>query len=220
LPALSGVAEVYSVSFKDAHNIELKYYAGLWSRHFILHLLWYVDGEKRYPKPEYRAPTWSWASVDGPISINIAKVLKDLDDHLRISEIDVQIASSANPFGAVKAGFIKCKGMIQKGCLTRLHWTGKEFSVKSALGTLIALIHFDSWNGMDEMPDALKEVHCLVLLRTKNNVCRGLVLKVMDHQNCFQRIGIWCSWGEEEYKEFPASSEWLQGCELRELEII
>ena len=55
-----------------------KYFAGLWRHHLEYQLLWEVAanpfprrrqiGDTSRP-PEYRAPSWSWASVDGPIKL-------------------------------------------------------------------------------------------------------------------------------------------------------
>jgi hypothetical protein len=62
IDCIKGIAEYIS---SGEHRSE--YIHGLWSRHFIFDLLWYVwkDNTDR-PKPE-RAPTWSWQSVDGAV---------------------------------------------------------------------------------------------------------------------------------------------------------
>lgn len=61
LPAFSGVAEL----FRDITGDQ--YLAGLW-RSNLLHLLdWWVDQPRSRASEQYRAPSWSWASVDGPI---------------------------------------------------------------------------------------------------------------------------------------------------------
>ncbi|KAE9374338.1 hypothetical protein N431DRAFT_335373, partial [Stipitochalara longipes BDJ] len=68
LPALSGIAKVINTHTGD------QYLAGLW-RHKILELLrWRVGYNILKPMPchrpiEYRAPSWSWAAVDGNISL-------------------------------------------------------------------------------------------------------------------------------------------------------
>jgi hypothetical protein len=48
-------------------NVGGEYLAGLWHRSFALDALWFVVGQ-RYPRPNgFRAPSWSWASVEGTI---------------------------------------------------------------------------------------------------------------------------------------------------------
>ena len=61
LPALAGLAK----RFKDYRHG--KYLAGLWEDTLVEDLLWHTDFP--YARPEkWRAPTWSWASVDGGAS--------------------------------------------------------------------------------------------------------------------------------------------------------
>ena len=68
LVAISGIVKRLQPLFKT------DYLAGLWRDDLLEQLLWQVEtyddgkrflaGEKR---PEYRAPSWSWASIDAPI---------------------------------------------------------------------------------------------------------------------------------------------------------
>ena len=71
LPALSGIAGAIQRQTKDA------YYAGIWGRNFLVDLLWRLENpdygmhgyrSRDARKPDaWRAPSWSWASVDGVI---------------------------------------------------------------------------------------------------------------------------------------------------------
>ncbi|KAF2729260.1 HET-domain-containing protein, partial [Polyplosphaeria fusca] len=60
LPALAGIITKLQDLTRDVC------YAGLWKRHFLSGLLWYVDNPKK--PAEYRAPSWSFAALDGNIS--------------------------------------------------------------------------------------------------------------------------------------------------------
>ncbi|KAI0098570.1 HET-domain-containing protein [Nemania sp. FL0031] len=63
LLALSGVAEYFHRFWHIS-----KYIAGLWEHQMPGCLLWYQSREPA-PRPnQYRAPSWSWAAVDGEIS--------------------------------------------------------------------------------------------------------------------------------------------------------
>ncbi|PQE30002.1 heterokaryon incompatibility protein [Rutstroemia sp. NJR-2017a WRK4] len=65
LPAISGVANAMKI-FKKC-----EYVAGLWADDtFPLQLCWKVSSlwPDRLPKPKYRAPSWSWAAVDSPVT--------------------------------------------------------------------------------------------------------------------------------------------------------
>ncbi|KAJ4229236.1 hypothetical protein NW759_003962 [Fusarium solani] len=64
LVALSGVAKLFQQTFKD------RYLAGIWSSPFARLLCWSRDDRQEKEaraRPDYRAPSWSWASIDGPI---------------------------------------------------------------------------------------------------------------------------------------------------------
>ncbi|KAF6834424.1 hypothetical protein CMUS01_06161 [Colletotrichum musicola] len=43
------------------------YYAGLWRTKLVQQLCWYVGTPQPRPNCGYRAPYWSWASVDGGV---------------------------------------------------------------------------------------------------------------------------------------------------------
>jgi hypothetical protein len=61
LPAFAGLAKAYQEMTGDV------YLAGLWRSYFLHQLDWrvYTPGDKVPIK--YRAPSWSWASVDSPV---------------------------------------------------------------------------------------------------------------------------------------------------------
>lgn len=61
LPALSGIVTY----FRDA--MEDTYLAGLWEKHLLHELSWVPTGATSRP-PAYRAPSWSWMSIDGAIA--------------------------------------------------------------------------------------------------------------------------------------------------------
>ncbi|KAK4147373.1 heterokaryon incompatibility protein-domain-containing protein [Dichotomopilus funicola] len=62
LPALSGIATRQREITGD------DYLAGMWRRDLVTQLLWVVrNPQKRKERPkQWRAPSWSWISVDGP----------------------------------------------------------------------------------------------------------------------------------------------------------
>ena len=65
LVALSGIAKLMQQAFDD------QYCAGLWRKNLVTQLFWVgaCDEQRLRPRPKpYRAPSWSWASLDGPIT--------------------------------------------------------------------------------------------------------------------------------------------------------
>lgn len=118
LAALSGLASQLQQMTKD------DYYAGLWSKDLAGQLLWTIVGcvqadgtASRRPEP-YRAPTWSWASVDGVVKTNdlpfdgsFGKPLFDVVD-VRIVPLTGDIT------GQVRKGAYLCiKGVLTKASI-------------------------------------------------------------------------------------------------------
>jgi Heterokaryon incompatibility protein (HET) len=67
LRALSGLAtEFYNISHDD-------FYAGIWKTKMTEQLLWYQidDDPPRGLPSSYRAPSWSWASVEGKVTFSV-----------------------------------------------------------------------------------------------------------------------------------------------------
>ncbi|KAE9365807.1 HET-domain-containing protein, partial [Stipitochalara longipes BDJ] len=60
LPAISAIAE------RIRQVTDFSYCAGIWQEDLLQGLLWYADGPRSAPKI-WRAPSWSWAQLTGPI---------------------------------------------------------------------------------------------------------------------------------------------------------
>ncbi|CZR62630.1 uncharacterized protein PAC_12527 [Phialocephala subalpina] len=111
LPALGAVA----AEFQKVWGGE--YYCGLWGRFFTIQLLWFVNCS--YGDPEtwgrrpstYRAPSWSWASLDGTVVLNDAP--NSTSNILEILEVAVELGIKANPFGTVRHAKLRVKGLLK-----------------------------------------------------------------------------------------------------------
>ncbi|PMD21795.1 HET-domain-containing protein [Hyaloscypha hepaticicola] len=116
LPALSGLAEKRCVSTNQ------KYLAGLWESTLVTDLLWYrynAYGRISLPLPSaiaWRAPSWSWASVDGPIMYE--HYLYCSGNRLPSSTVFCEIlqaecnTTSQSMTGSVTSGFISLRCSI------------------------------------------------------------------------------------------------------------
>jgi Heterokaryon incompatibility protein (HET) len=95
------------------------YYAGLWGRFIFEQLLWYQSPTFNEPSTfpsrpnQYRAPSWSWASMDGKVRISRLPYL--LPHQLEIVNCKITLADKAAPFGAVLAGSLTVRGLLKKG---------------------------------------------------------------------------------------------------------
>jgi hypothetical protein len=101
LPALAGIAKVYSKLLDD------EYVAGIWRKSMVEDLCWQPLRCKAVSGP-YRAPSWSWASVDG---IPAAGFRGEYELLATILDHQVEIDGD-NPFGRVKSGWIKIEAPL------------------------------------------------------------------------------------------------------------
>jgi len=95
-----------------------KYMAGLWEEQLPEALLWRIDMYEQPPRPPvYRAPSWSWASIDGRIFHMFLYRLGEDRQYNKflttVTEWRVELTSQSAPYGAVASGFIKLRGQVR-----------------------------------------------------------------------------------------------------------
>lgn len=113
LPGLSGLASEFSLAMRDT------YLAGLWRKELLRELMWNLylgpdpeDGVIPIAPPAlYRAPSWCWASINGPgIHMNYrSEFLHDLKgayEYAKIVDVKVKPVVGSDPFGQVQAGYL------------------------------------------------------------------------------------------------------------------
>jgi hypothetical protein len=118
LPALSGLTM--------GRNDE--YLAGMWKSFFLMTLHWVPESESpkgimaRRPH-EYRAPTWSWASMEAPIRhIGSDAVNVPFNAKLEAKILDVSCtAKGADPRGRLRDGYLRIQG---PGCIAKVTHIG------------------------------------------------------------------------------------------------
>lgn len=114
LVAIAGIANVVGECFQS------EYYVGLWQKFLPQSLLWSPYDEETLPNsphratmPEpYRAPSWSWASVESPISCFICRETFLKYPISQVLEINTTLVSP-DKYGQVKDGHIVIKGPIK-----------------------------------------------------------------------------------------------------------
>lgn len=101
LPAMSGLARIYHEILQD------EYLAGVWKTNIIEGICWQGLHCSLPPNDEYRAPSWSWASVDGIAATGFSGndyLAKAIDSYV---EVDGE-----NPFGKIKNGWLRLKAPL------------------------------------------------------------------------------------------------------------
>ncbi|KAH8891209.1 hypothetical protein GQ53DRAFT_823841 [Thozetella sp. PMI_491] len=103
LPAIGGIAaEISRVTGAT-------YQAGLWSNNMLRDLMWYADTREWLSRPqEWRAPTWSWASVNAPILCN--GIEDDAEPLGVIHFCEVSPALGHTAFGEIAGGVLEISG--------------------------------------------------------------------------------------------------------------
>jgi hypothetical protein len=103
LPGLSGLAEEYERLTGD------HYRAGLWLSALPGALVWKSMREGSRVS-QYRAPSWSWASIDGEVQMNQMETTEDIE----LVDCQVSLKSSRAPFGEVTKGVMTLRGRLME----------------------------------------------------------------------------------------------------------
>ncbi|KAH9889092.1 heterokaryon incompatibility protein-domain-containing protein [Cubamyces lactineus] len=118
LIALSGLAEMFALALGP------NYVAGLWRDTLLRDLLWHPisTSSPTLLRPQtYRAPSWSWASLDDQVSgwLRFPDHPDDVSDLADVVECAVTLQDESLPFGPVVGG-----SLILMASLVRCRWAG------------------------------------------------------------------------------------------------
>jgi hypothetical protein len=109
LIAIAGLVTEFARLFDD------EYVAGLWRKNLVNELLWQ---KMNYKKPhgkrpeEYRAPSWSWASLDMDVKF-IQDDELDEKDYVKVLDVDVKPSRDGNDAtAAVESATIRLRGYL------------------------------------------------------------------------------------------------------------
>ncbi|KAF7897480.1 hypothetical protein EAF00_005708 [Botryotinia globosa] len=102
LAAVSALAKCTRAVFDDV------YMAGLWRSMFADQLLW--SGLLTSRPKDYRAPTWSWASVDG--FVILPSIRPNTKYHIEIDEVRVTPVSGVDDTGSISDGYFRARGLL------------------------------------------------------------------------------------------------------------
>jgi hypothetical protein len=158
LPALAGIASRVHTITKD------KYLAGHWRRELERSLFWrrymmyWVSRPQNGRVKEYRAPSWSWASITGNFYFKFPDISPGTDTPTPIEILESETTVDGNnPFGRVTGGKIVMmasiirgswvesgEGWLLKGNSTIYEGTdGDGLQFVDAEGSIIGAWHYD-----------------------------------------------------------------------------
>ncbi|KAF5641347.1 hypothetical protein F25303_6877 [Fusarium sp. NRRL 25303] len=127
LVAFAGIASFYQTHAKIKAN---SYLAGIWRHVLLQDLLWTIsEGRKVSPPQNYRAPSWSWASVEPAPDTKKKFLIGSQEINIKLSEteqpwvctatvIETSVAITGSEFGSVSGGHIVLQGPLIKARLS------------------------------------------------------------------------------------------------------
>lgn len=235
LQAISGVATV------QGYHTGWTYLAGLWKENLSTELRWETRGQSWEIKPrpaEYRAPSWSWASVDGPVVFHDGVTPEVSERDLQVLDARIDLKDQSAPFGEVVYGSLTVRGWVKQkkvvdggNSLVNPDWESDAHRSEDkrelpwpVFGPV--LIQADS---IGDFVDGTS-VYCLEVTRYDDKTVQmgpyGLVL--VREENVFRRIGIF-KFDLRVYSSIlpiyedlhhAEQSTWMDGAELVEITII
>jgi hypothetical protein len=184
LPAISALAELWS-----RRKREDSYLAGVWHSHLPLGLLWLNEHPFQQQDHAYRAPSWSWASLNGSIAWH-KHMLTTVDPDLKVRSSQVELAHVEGSYGAVLSGCLNVQGHLGRGTLSSNMPNNSELEYIEAVDLKNAEIFLD-YDGSDSSV-RIAETFCLQICKfdeTKRLGPTGLLLVKVDEKQ-YRRIGL------------------------------
>ena len=216
LIAVSSIAR----ELANAVFMKKKYLAGLWDMNLLFQLAWItVKGRTTPPRKKlgqegYVAPSWSWASIEAPAQ---PRSIFNFDSGLKplavVRNAEVKLVTEFE-FGAVKAGWLRACGRLNR--VTSIEWvaSGNGSDQKSislidqgtneelwfASDTVEGIEICESGKGIDRlawMPltlriaDHMVECSCLVLMEVEETELIGSEIQQFfkPGEKLFMRLG-------------------------------
>jgi len=157
LPALAGLASSVSVVEPGAPGDG--YLAGLWQSSLPAYFLWKTqtrESPRVLPKRSgnWVAPTWSWASIIGKISLASCQHNYNSSDYLTVLQEAVVTNRNSYRFGEVIDGYVKLLGPLASVRWTVNHGTQSSVELKTGNITQIFPEKFGSYIPVSVTPDS------------------------------------------------------------------
>ena len=132
LPAIAAVAEKFAPLFG-------RFYAGVWTYAILRQLGWQevLSSAPKLDQKFYRAPSWSWASVNGPVRY----IRRCLDDQVACTLISAKVSlkDTKVPYGEVIEGSITVQAKLLLVWISIPRWV---LAGNYDVATVNALYHF------------------------------------------------------------------------------
>ncbi|KAH8654556.1 heterokaryon incompatibility protein-domain-containing protein [Tricladium varicosporioides] len=185
LPALAGVAEKFQKVWTD------EYLAGLWKHHFISLLAWRRSPDEPLvvfePLGWYRAPSWSWASIEGPVKyFHLTEQSSAQKVEAKFKSCSVSLVNASLPFGQVQSAKLELE--VSMVSMSQIPGPGDRLGAGSWARR--------SWDDMEEPePEEIETLWDMFLcegnlLTGKSKAALSLLLcPIEGEKDTFKRVG-------------------------------
>ncbi|KAF4442098.1 hypothetical protein FACUT_2322 [Fusarium acutatum] len=195
LPAISGLASIFAQRLND------EYVVGLWRSKLLEGLVWQGLNCRRVP--EYRAPSWSWASMDGIPGLGVRSPYEEV---ARILDVNVDLKGT-NIYGEVTSGRLRIQAPMERLYLDVKDWDPRKPGFKYDNNPPIRTAHdethsrFDFDFTADDAPEEAlkivkslegKEFFALILLNAQERdgeTYHAVMVKKVDGGEEYERLG-------------------------------
>lgn len=105
LVAISGLANDMKARLQQLKPGPHRYLAGIWEENLMAEIAWNVLSPAIRPS-DYRAPSWSWACLDGRLNLNNATVFRNREDFIILAGLvsAEMVYAGKEDTGAVESG--------------------------------------------------------------------------------------------------------------------
>uniref|UniRef100_L2GDG3 Heterokaryon incompatibility domain-containing protein n=1 Tax=Colletotrichum fructicola (strain Nara gc5) TaxID=1213859 RepID=L2GDG3_COLFN len=206
LPAISAIAQEFAVALKD------KYICGIWKSDLPSGLLWssqFAQSDNKNPvrRPgpvERPKPTWSWSAYDDDVTWINTHLEKQKDPDFEILSHDIQLVSADAPFGEVKKGELRVRGLI----------IGIPLPTTSAEnGIPVIIVEGMEMPAVIDYPDdprlqqnSRSKLSALIVVQTGWSILEGIIV-AEEENNRWSRVGWWDSQHTRTEPLAPGSTE-------------
>ncbi|GLB07394.1 hypothetical protein AtubIFM57258_002728 [Aspergillus tubingensis] len=184
LVAISGLAKDVRRRLKDLGYDEDNYLAGLWRQNLPGCLTWKVLEPGRRP-PSYRAPSWSWASVDGAVQLcypGTHSVQKKTAQSFVLVISAKRIPCGEDETGQVASGSVTLKGPLASATLIPSVKTLPEETAMSVLS--LETLGVEGQKPTVKYPRA----RCEVIFDVKSEMCAEIYCLPIEARHMFRNF--------------------------------
>ena len=165
-----------------------EYFAGFWREALERQLLWERESPATWKPTGYRAPSWSWLSVNGAVHF---KWQYSNDKYEAVYQVlDVVVHNSAEGlYGPVAYGCLRCRGML--GTVVCRRTIDHQWVVQAVHGQRHESKGTPGWDHKTDLSE--RTVTYLPVLRSKGRVCDDVLALLLEPTHVkegeYQRLG-------------------------------